>query len=179
MGSAYMKNVCGVENPRVALLSNGTEEKKGNELNTAVFGHLKALPINFVGNMEARDALSGGYDVLVSDGFAGNIAIKSMEGAVDGIMKMLKAAITKNLKTKMGAALLRKELYKMKDYLDYAKRGGGPFLGIEKILIKNHGSAKAVTVAASISQAKQMAEKDIVGAIKKQLEGINIEIIEG
>ena len=178
MGCAYMQSVYGVENPRVALLSNGTEDKKGSELNRAVFPLLKKLPINFVGNMEARDALSGDYDVLVSDGFAGNIALKSFEGAVSFLFKQLKGAMMKNLKTKLGAALLKKELYKMRKELDYTELGGAPFLGVEKILIKNHGSAKANTVAASVTQAKRMAEKDIVGAIKRRLEGVEIEITE-
>ena len=178
MGSAYMQSVYGLESPRVALLSNGTEDKKGNELNRTVFPLLKKLPINFVGNMEARDALSGEYDVLVSDGFAGNIALKSTEGAVNFLFKALKGAMNKSLKTKLGAVLLKKELYKMKKELDYTELGGAPFLGVEKILIKNHGSAKANTVAASITQAKRLAEKDIVGAIKKRLEGVEIETSE-
>ena len=128
--------------------------------------------------MEARDALNGEYDVLVSDGFAGNIAMKSIEGAVGFLFKALKGAMMKNLKTKLGSTLLKKELYKMKKELDYTELGGAPFLGVEKILIKNHGSAKANTFAASIAQAKWLAEKDIVGAIKKQLEDVNFEIIE-
>ncbi len=176
MGAAYMKNVTGIENPRVALLSNGTEDKKGNELTKAVFPLLKDLPINFVGNMEAREALSGDYDVIVADGFAGNIAMKGMEGTADYLFKLVKRAMTANLMTKLGALLLKKEMYALKKSLDYTQFGGAPFLGLEKILIKNHGSTKAHTVAASILQAKKMAEKDIVGAIKKELAGINLDI---
>ncbi len=93
MGSEYMKCVCGVESPRVALLSNGVEDKKGNELNKEAFPLLKAADINFVGNMEARDCLSGNYDVLVTDGFAGNIALKSLEGSAVSILSVLKSEI--------------------------------------------------------------------------------------
>ena len=178
MGSVHMQSVYGIESPRVALLSNGTEDKKGNELNKAVFPLLKKLPINFVGNMEAREALSGEYDVLVTDGFAGNIAMKGIEGAVMYLFKLLKRTMMSNFKTKLGAALLKKELYKLKKDLDYTEMGGAPFLGIEKILVKNHGSAKANTVAASITQAKRMAEKDIIGTMRKQFETLVLDIEE-
>lgn len=176
MGSAYMKEVMGIENPKVALLSIGTEDKKGNELTKAVFPLLKKLPLNFTGNMEGREALSGDFDVLVADGFAGNIAMKSMEGTADYLFKLIKGAMTANFKTKIGALLLKKEMYKLKSSFDYTKLGGAPFLGLEKILIKNHGSSKARTVSASILQAKRMAERDIVGVIKKELAKVDLDI---
>lgn len=165
MGSAYMKHVRGIKEPRVALLSNGVEDKKGNELNKEAFKLLSALPgINFVGNMEARDCLSGSYDVLVTDGFAGNIALKSHEGAALSIFKLLKDSI-KGFKAKIGALLLKYTFKTLKKTLDYNNIGGAPFLGAQKIIVKSHGASKAKSICASILQVKRMAEADIVKRI--------------
>jgi glycerol-3-phosphate acyltransferase PlsX len=172
MGSAYMRAMFGVENPRVALLSVGTEDKKGNELTRAAFGILKTLPINFVGNMESRDLLSGGYDVVVTDGFAGNVALKSMEGALKGVLQVLKGAIASGLKTKIGGALLSKRLKKDMARLDYTKAGGAPFLGIEKVIIKGHGSSRAYTVYTAILQAQRAIETRVTEVIRTAMENL-------
>ena len=166
MGAAYMRVVHGVENPRVALMSVGAEDKKGNELTKAAFETLKGMPVNFVGNMEARDCFSGDYDAVVCDGFVGNVALKSMEGAFTAMLKLLKETLRSKLKTKIGGALIQKDLKKTLGRMDYTKTGGAPFLGIEKVLIKEHGSAKADTVKTAIIKAKRLAESGLVNEIR-------------
>lgn len=153
MGSIYYKNVFGTENPKVALLNIGTEDTKGNESAKAAFAALKQMPINFVGNMEARDFMSGDYDVVVCDGFNGNILLKSTEGAISFAMKQVKSALTSNIFTKLAALVLKPKINKMKKVLDYNKYGGSPFIGCKKTIIKSHGSSKAETILASIKQA--------------------------
>lgn len=161
MGSIYYKELFGVENPRVALLSNGTEDAKGNELYKATFPLLKKMPINFVGNMEARDGLSGDYDVLVCDGFTGNVFLKATEGAVSLVMGELKSALKSSLMAKIGAGLSMRALKKVKNKLNYHKYGGSPFIGCNKTIIKSHGSSKAETIYASIVQAYKYQQANI------------------
>ncbi|MBR5192424.1 MAG: phosphate acyltransferase PlsX [Clostridia bacterium] len=171
MGVAVAKCL-GVENPKVALLSNGTEDKKGNELNHEVFPLLKEMKeINFCGNCEARDILTGEYDVIVADGFSGNVALKSMEGAVKMVLKSLKEAIYSSLSGKIGGLLLKKKFAKLKDKLDYNKKGGALFVGVEKLVIKAHGSSKRDAFKNAVLQAATFTENDMVGKIKGQLEG--------
>lgn len=173
MGSAYMKYVYNIENPRVALLSNGVEDKKGNELNREAFKLLKELKgINFAGNMEARDCLSGEYDVLVTDGFAGNIALKSLEGAALSIFSLLKQQI-KGFKAKIGALLMKKVFKGLYKKLDYNQSGGAPFLGVTKAVVKSHGSSKAKSICASVLQVAQMHRSGVVENIRKSVEEYN------
>ena len=172
MGSCYMQSVFGIETPRVGLVSVGTEDEKGNALTKAAFELLKAAPINFVGNMEARDAFSGEYDVLVTDGFVGNVMLKSVEGSMNLIMTALKQAIMERTMSKIGAALMKPSLKKLKSRLDYNQIGGAPFLGCKKIVIKTHGSAKAQTIKATILQAQAMAKQNLIEKIKTGLSKI-------
>lgn len=172
MGVAYMRSVYGVKNPRVAIVSVGTEDKKGNELTKATFKLLKELPINFVGNMEARDVLTGEYDVLVCDGFVGNVLLKSCEGAVAGMMKLVKGAMMSNFKSKIGGMLVKKELKKSIKNLRLDDNGGAAFLGLKKLLLKSHGSAKANEIRASLVQICKMAEVDLVGKIANEFDAI-------
>ena len=170
MGSAYMSDVLKVENPRVALLSNGVEDKKGNAFNKEVFPLLKQLKgINFVGNMEARDILSGEYDVIVTDGFAGNIALKSSEGAINTLLKMLKNDIMKSLSGKIGALFLKKTFKRLKAKMDYSKVGGASLLGIEKVVVKCHGSSNAETIQCACHQAYQLYQSKYIDTIKQSL----------
>lgn len=169
MGNAYAKNVLKIENPRIALLSVGVEDKKGNEMTKKAFQLLKKTDLNFVGNMEARDALSGNYDVIVCDGFAGNVLIKSIEGTAEMLMKLLKHSFLKNLKTKIGALLLKKSLKDVKSVLDYNAFGGSPFLGAKKLIIKSHGSSKAKSICASIMQVIDFTENDLIESIKNDV----------
>lgn len=169
MGAAYMESL-GVENPKVALLSNGTEDEKGNALNHEVFPLLKQMNINFVGNMEARDMLSGKYDVIVADGFAGNIAIKSMEGSIKSVLKMIKEGIYSSLSGRIGGLFLKKTIKNLVKRLDYSKMGGALFMGVNKPIIKAHGSSERDAFKASILQAVDYAGFNISDRIKEKLE---------
>lgn len=179
MGSIYYRELFGKENPRVALMNNGTEDTKGNELVKATFPLMKKLPINFVGNMEARDALSGDYDVLVCDGFTGNVFLKATEGAVSLVMGEIKTALKSSLMSKIGAMLSMKSFKKVKSKLDYNKYGGSPFIGCSKTIIKSHGSSKAETIYACIVQAYKYQSSKINEKIAEQISNLpRIEEIE-
>ena len=171
MGSIYVKAMLGIENPRVALISNGVEDHKGNEQIHETFELLKNTPeINFVGNMEAREMFSGNYDVLVADGFTGNIALKSAEGTSNAFMDILKQEIKGGgLRAKLGYLFMKKALKGLKRRLNYTEVGGSPFLGIEKILIKSHGSSKAKTIYACVRQVIDIYNSNY---IEKMREGI-------
>lgn len=174
MGCAYMESVKSIENPRVGLLSNGTEDKKGNELTKEAFSLLKAeKALNFAGNMEARDILSGDYDVIVADGFWGNIALKSVEGAAAMVMKSLKKEIMSGFWSKIGALFMRKAFRRLKNTMDYNKKGGAPFLGVEKLVIKAHGSSKAESIAGAISQVIEMNEAGLISKVKDYLSKVD------
>ncbi|MBR2617239.1 MAG: phosphate acyltransferase PlsX [Clostridia bacterium] len=170
MASAYMQAVEGVKNPRVALLCNGTEDEKGNAQVKATFPLLKQMPsINFVGNMEARELLSGDYDVVVADGFAGNVALKSVEGGVKTVTSTLKAGIKSSFMAKIGALFMKGVLKNMKQRLDVNGQGGAVLLGLKKTVVKVYGSCKASAVVGAVSQVKKMAEFDIATAITSGL----------
>ncbi|MDR0856302.1 MAG: phosphate acyltransferase PlsX [Clostridiales bacterium] len=169
LGVSYMKAMCGIENPRVGLLSNGTEDKKGNEQTHAAFALLKGSGLNFVGNMEARDLNSGRYDVVVADGFAGNIALKSLEGAIGMYTRVLKEEINAAGIAKLGALLLKKTFARLKSRMDYTEMGGAAFLGCNKVIIKSHGSSKASTICASILKAKAMVDAGATEKMQQEL----------
>lgn len=171
MGTAYAKAVLGITNPRVALLSNGTEDKKGNELNKEAFPLLKECDsINFVGNMEGRELISGDYDVVVSDGFSGNVSLKTCEGTAVGILKLLKSAILNGgLRAKLGYLLLKPVFKNIKKTMDFNEGGGAAMLGIAKPIIKSHGASKAKSICCSIGQVREMHLKNIIESIKSGL----------
>ena len=158
MGTAYMRAMYGIAKPRVALVSNGVEDKKGNELTHAAFPLLKALPINFVGNMEARDALSGDYDVLVCDGFVGNVLLKSVEGSISVLMKLIKDALHSNFRAKMGGLLIKPALKKMLKSIGIGELAAATFLGCNKLLAKAHGSSDAKEIRTALLQVRKMAQ---------------------
>ena len=166
MGHAFMKSMFGIENPRVGLLSNGTEDKKGNQLVHDTFALLKQTDLNFVGNMEAREILSGDFDVVVADGFYGNIALKSIEGAALMVMKTIKKEVTANFKRKLGALLLKSAFADIKQVMDYNKKGGAPFVGVNKIVVKSHGSSKRDAICGSIMQVVQLDKSNFIENIK-------------
>jgi fatty acid/phospholipid synthesis protein PlsX len=170
MGKAYMQSVCNIENPRIGLLCNGTEDKKGNELTHETFALLKAdKSFNFVGNMEARELLSGDYDVVVCDGFDGNIALKSAEGTAKMMMKLLKNEMMSSFKNKIGAALLKKSFMNVKNLMDYNKSGGAVFLGVIKPVVKAHGASRAESICGSILQVLEMHRADFIGKLSRAL----------
>lgn len=173
MGISYMRAVYGIENPRVGLVSVGVEDHKGNELTKEVFTRLKALPINFMGNMEARDALTGEYDVLVCDGFVGNVLLKSVEGTAGVVMSMIKKEIMSSASAKFGALFMKKAFKHLKYDMDYNTKGGAPFLGIEKIIVKAHGASNDVAIRAAVMQVMKMADGNLVQNIKNELKKLD------
>ena len=179
MGTAYAKAM-GVKDPRVGLVTNGTEEHKGDPLHQETFHLLKKLQgIRFVGNVEGRDIMSGDIDVAVCDGFSGNIALKTAEGTALAVMSVIKQNIKSSLAAKIGYALfMRGAFKKIKKVLDYSKYGGAVLLGIEKVVVKSHGSSKAESICASVLQAKEAAESGLVGEIRQMLTGIDLEIAQ-
>lgn len=170
LGNAYAQAVLGKENPKIALLSNGTEDKKGNEFTREVFALLKEEKgLNFVGNMEARDILSGEYDVVVADGMYGNIALKALEGTANTILKLIKEEVTKTFFSKIGALLLKPAFKKIRDKVDFNQNGGAPLMGINKILVKAHGASKAQSVYCAINQVIDIDNKELIEKIKQTL----------
>lgn len=170
MGTVYAEAL-GVENPKVALLSNGSEDEKGNMLNHEVFPMLKAAKgINFVGNIEARDILSGDIDVVVCDGFAGNVAVKAIEGAIKTFMTLMKQGIYSSFKGKLGGMLLKDTFKTLGKKMDYNNHGGALFVGVNKAVIKAHGSSKRAAIKAAVLQAKKYAHFDIADKITAKLE---------
>jgi glycerol-3-phosphate acyltransferase PlsX len=169
LGVSYMQSTYGIKTPRVALISNGTEDKKGNELTKTAFAMLKSMPINFLGNMEAREILSGDFDVLVSDGFVGNVAFKAIEGAANAIFKQLKREMTSSARSKFGALLLKKGFKRLKKSMDYTEYGGSPFLGLNKLVIKSHGASKAHSIYQSIMQVYDMTKSGLIENIKDNI----------
>ncbi|MBQ7583842.1 MAG: phosphate acyltransferase PlsX [Lachnospiraceae bacterium] len=171
MGSAYMKYAMGVENPRVALLNIGTEEEKGNALVKETYPLLSAeTDIYFTGSIEARDIPQGGADVIVCDAFAGNVALKMYEGVAKVLLSKLKEAMMTNLKTKMGALLIKDTLKSTLKDFDATQYGGAPLLGLKGLVVKTHGSAKAGEVRNSIIQCITFKEQDVNGKIKEYLD---------
>lgn len=169
MGSIYAEKVRGVVNPRIGLLNIGTEEGKGNELTKAAYDVVKELPINFIGNVEARDLLTGAVDVAVTDGFTGNMVLKTIEGTAQGFFTMLKEVYMTSTKTKLAATLIKKELGGLKKKMDYAEYGGAGLFGLNAPIIKAHGSSNANAIYNAIRQARTMVEYDVSGTIRETI----------
>ncbi|EOI27046.1 phosphate acyltransferase PlsX [Enterococcus faecalis] len=173
LGSFYAEKVRNVQNPRVGLLNNGTEETKGSELTKKAFELLAAdETINFVGNVEARELLNGVADVVVTDGFTGNAVLKSIEGTAMNMMSLLKTAIlSEGVKGKMGALLLKNALRGMKDEMDYSKHGGAVLFGLKAPVIKTHGATGPDAVRYTIRQIHTMLETQVVPQLVEYYEG--------
>jgi phosphate acyltransferase len=178
MGSIYSEKVRGIAKPRVGLLNIGTEEKKGNDLTKQAFELLKTANLNFVGNVEARDLLDGVADVVVTDGFTGNMVLKTVEGTALSMFKMLKTTLMSSLKSKLAAAVLKPEFKILKNTLDYSEYGGAGLFGLKAPVIKAHGSSNGQAVFSAIRQTREMVEQDVVGLIKKTIEDEKISKIE-
>ncbi|MGD6793690.1 phosphate acyltransferase PlsX [Metabacillus indicus] len=170
MGSIYANKVRGIEKPRVGLLNVGTEEKKGNELTKAAYQLLKGSDLHFIGNVEARDLLDGIADVVVTDGFTGNVALKTIEGTALSVFKMLKTALTSNLQSKLAAAVLKPKLKVIKGKLDYSEYGGAGLFGLKAPVIKAHGSSDPNAVYNAIRQAREMVSNEVTGTIRRSVE---------
>ena len=158
MGSIYMNKVMGVESPKVALINNGAEEHKGTPLQQEAYQALKNLPeINFIGNMEGREVPKGKADVLVTDGFTGNVVLKMCEGAGLLVKSCLNTLFRRNALSKVAYVLASGSIKQLARDMDYSVYGGAPFLGISKPVIKAHGSSNHVSIAACVGQAKRFA----------------------
>ncbi|MDO4565930.1 MAG: phosphate acyltransferase PlsX [Oscillospiraceae bacterium] len=154
LGREYMRGVVGVENPRVGLVNNGAEESKGTQLQIEAYKLLASEQgLNFAGNVEGRDILLGACDVLVADGFTGNVILKTVEGAAALLFGRLKELFYQNTASKLAAAVLKPSLKQMKDSLDYTKYGGAPIVGLCKPVIKAHGSSNAEAIKNAVYQA--------------------------
>ena len=151
--SDYMNRVHGIEKPRVALLSVGTEDKKGNTQTKEAFALLRESELNFVGNMEARTALSGDFDVIVADGFNGNILLKSIEGTFMSVTRRLVSCLMKNIPEGTDPSFIKKSVEELRHSLDFNTQGGAVLLGVKKPIVKAHGSAVAETVVNTVKQA--------------------------
>lgn len=169
MGSVYAELLLKRENPRIALLSNGSEEHKGREVNQKAYQLLKASNLNFVGNIEGRELMEDVTDVIVTDGYTGNIVLKTAEGIGKTLMKLLKDEVTKGASRKMGAALLKPALMNIKDLVDYKKYGGAPLLGVNGVSIVCHGSSDAAMVMNGLKNAQECVDKNFIGAIIERL----------
>src|SRR5690554_5055188 len=174
MGSIYMNKVIGLNNPRVGLVNIGAEENKGNELTKETYALLKQTNINFIGNVEAREIPFGAADVIVCDGFTGNIILKLTEGLASFIMKSLKETMISTTKGKIGGLLLKPSLNKFKGQFDYTEYGGAPFLGIKGGLIKAHGSSDAKAVKNAIRQGLIYLEQEVDDSIEKEINKTDI-----
>lgn len=170
LGSFYAKHVRGIAKPRIGLLNNGTEATKGDSLRKEVYGRLASdSSLQFIGNVEARDLMSGVADVVVADGFTGNAVLKSIEGTAMSIMGQLKSAIAAgSVKAKLGALLLKGSLYDLKHTLDYSSAGGAVLFGLKAPLVKSHGSSDAKAIFHTIKQIRTMLETDVVGQLVEE-----------
>lgn len=169
MASAYLKNVVGIENPGIGLLNIGTEETKGDELRLKSYNLLKNSPVNFIGNVEARELTEDVCDACITDGFNGNVTLKLYEGVSLSIMSMFRDVFKQSLKNKIAASVLMPGLVKLKAKFDYSEVGGAPLLGLKKPVIKAHGSSNAAAIKNAIKQAKLFVENDVTTAITNGL----------
>ena len=177
MGSIYAERVLRIKEPSVGLLNIGTEESKGNELTLAAYHLLKDAPINFIGNVEAREMTSGATDVIVCDGFVGNSLLKFGEGIGQAVFSMLEKELQGNLRAKLGAGLMLPAFKNIKLKMDYAEYGGAPLLGVQGVSLVCHGSSKANAIKNAVKAAVNCVKSDFVKTIaaKVQTEGVEIK----
>jgi glycerol-3-phosphate acyltransferase PlsX len=169
MGSIYMEKVLNIKKPTVGLVNIGTEETKGTTVLKAAYELLSKSSLNFVGNVEAREIPKGASDVLVCDGFVGNIILKLTEGLAWNILKLIKSKFTEGVVPKMGALLLAGKLKEMKAQFDYSEYGGAPILGVKGALVKMHGSSNANAVKNTILKGIPYAETNVVQTIQNSV----------
>ncbi|NLB89607.1 MAG: phosphate acyltransferase PlsX, partial [Clostridiales bacterium] len=169
MGSAYMKSVMGLETPRVGLVNVGDEAEKGNALVKEAFPLMEKGPFHFVGNIEARYITQDQADVIVADGFSGNLILKFMEGVAKTLMGIIKKELLADTRGKIGALIAKPAFKRVAKTMDYTEVGGAPLLGVEGVVIKAHGSSNAHAIACAIKQAITMVESEVVTSISGQI----------
>ena len=170
MADAYLKRVENIKNPKIGLLNIGVEETKGDQLHIEAYNLLKDAPINFVGNIESREMPKGVCDAVITDGFTGNIALKLIEGTSMTLLKLIKNIFYKNLKNKLSALVLKKDIYSLKRMMDSSEVGGAPLLGVRKTVIKAHGSSDAKAIKNAIRQAVKFTKNGVINLIAENLE---------
>ncbi len=169
MGSIYAERVLGIRTPRVGLLSNGEEDTKGNAVVQEAHGLLRQTTLNFVGNVEGKDITRGKADVIVSDGFAGNVAIKTAEGTASMILALLKREIKARPLASLGALLAKPAFRKASAILDYREYGGGPLLGVDGVVIIAHGRSDALAIENAVRVAIETTERNVVSTIRERI----------
>jgi glycerol-3-phosphate acyltransferase PlsX len=177
MGEIYFRSMFGTRRPRVGLLSIGEEETKGNELTRESFQLLRHLPLNFVGNVEGRDLYSGDVDVVVADGFVGNVALKTSEGVANLVRATLKETLKATITRQVGYLLSRSAFADFKKRLDHTEYGGAPLLGVKGVCFITHGSSNANAIKNAIRVAAEFAERQINATIEKELAAIRAAVI--
>lgn len=175
MGSAYMQGVMGIEKPRVGLINIGAEAEKGNQLVKDTYPLMEKAPYYFVGNIEARDITYDKADVMVADGFAGNLILKFMEGVAGTLMGIIKKEIMADTRGKMGGLILKPAFGRVAKTMDYTEVGGAPLLGVLGPVVKAHGSSNGHAIACAIRQAMNMVSGQVVEKITAKLEDINLQ----
>ncbi len=172
MGHIFMESVLGLKNPRIGLMSIGEEDSKGNELTKEAFKRLQASPLNFIGNIEGKDLYSGKADIIVSDGFTGNVALKVSEGAVETFFYMARTELMKNFFSKIGLFLMKRHLKKIFKKIDYAEYGGAQLLGINGVCIIGHGRSSPNAVKNAVGLAKDFVQNKVQEKIQKGIANI-------
>ena len=170
MGKVYLESVAGIKNPRIALMSIGEEEAKGNELTKSTYNMLKSLDINFAGNVEGRDVYMGAADLIVTDGFTGNITLKVAEGVVDAMQSMLRREITASLLAKIGFFFLKSSLRRIQKKMDYTEYGGALLLGVNGIVIIGHGGSNAKAIRSAIKMGVKFVKENVLGKISTEID---------
>ena len=174
MGEIYYRVIFGTRRPKVALLSIGEEETKGNELTREVHSRLKLSSLNFTGNVEGRDIFNGSVDVIVCDGFIGNIALKISEGVAQHIVAMLKDALQSSLSSQVGYVLSRKAYKTLKRKIDYSEYGGAPLLGVRGVAVIAHGSSNPLAIKNAIRVASELVSSGVNEKIEHELSMIPV-----
>lgn len=178
MGSIFMKEMFNIEKPRVGLLNVGSEEGKGYEVIKQAYNLLEDSGVNFVGNIEGNDIFKGKADVAVCDGFVGNITLKAIEGAGTFLMSIIKGAFLKNLKTKIGAMILKSDMKEVKKVLDPDENGGALIIGVNGLVLKSHGNSNAQTIKNVIFKASILGKTKIVETIATEFSNLEVDDIE-
>src|SRR5205085_3431483 len=173
MGDIYYRSIFGAAQPSVGLLSIGEEASKGNDLTREAYALLKQLPLNFVGNAEGRDLYNGKFDVIVCDGFVGNVALKISEGLVETVRMVLKESLNATVTRQFGFLLSRRAFDDFKKRLDYTEFGGAPLLGVRGVALICHGVSNGYAIKNAIRIAAEFAQRDINGQIERELHAVN------
>jgi len=172
MGHLFSKKIVGISTPRIGLMSVGEEESKGNDLVKEVHQTLKKVNLNFIGNVEGRDIYNGRADVIVCDGFTGNVALKTSEGLIEAMLKLMREELTRNVRARLGAALSRQAFGRLKKRLDYSEYGGAPLLGLRGASIICHGRSSGNAIKNAVRVAKDFAEHQVDAMLATELNQI-------